>query len=1156
VRSGSKKTSSVTPEKDQQASAGSRAVPGDSRPSDDTDPSANGRQQAGAPPPPAPHRPSRRELKNWRVRSRLILLVVIPTVTAVILGGTRIVSFVQSALAYQRVEQLAGLSGKITGLTQALQNEREDTIRYIVLGTNGGRADALSAKPSVAAQAALEIQALNQDYRVTSGWASQVTPLLHGIGSSYPSLTQQEAQGAVTAINSLGDLRASAIRTQLPPQVVIQEYANTINGLLALDDQVAVGSNDSELVGAVRVASLVSNMKEEASQQQAILTSALAPDLVGLGVFGPAQLSAITDALAEQQGNLAEFNTAATASQRQLYDNAVSGATVARAQAQEQQAISLASSGTVVSTDPTIADASASASYTVSSLHSVEQQLVASTIARSRSLRDNAITWVIIDSLAVLLVLAIALVMTIIVGSSMVRPLRRLRAGALEVAGRRLPEAVRRIGEAEDPAIVLEVEPIDVDSADEIGEVARAFDQVHNEALQLAANEAALRGNVNAMFVNLSRRSQSLVERQIRLIDDLEQGEQDAERLGNLFQMDHLATRMRRNSENLLVLAGHDLSRRWSQPVALVDVLRAAVSEIEQYERVSLNVQPGIAVRGQAVNDVVHLLAELAENATSLSSADTPVNIAGHLLNSGGVLIDITDQGVGMGAEEMAHANWRLDNPPVVDVAVSRRMGLFVVGRLAARHGIRVRLRPAASGGLTALVWLPDEVITNESPATSPGLSGMDTADSGADLFATELAGLGQGDWLDPDRATTEQEVTAARTPKFAPLRAEGEDAPPIPRRVPGAALRPDSAWSATGALPAFQPGRPSPAESDELSAAGQPPPAVIGREAADPGPRPRLLGEQPGPDDDASVPAFGETAFGESAWSEPAWSEPAWSEPAFGESAFSDSATSGPAFGEPMAGESAFGEPMAGESAFGEPMAGESAFGDSATSGSAFGEPMAGESAFGEPMAGEPAFSEPAVSEPAAGTDAQSAAPDDALFGVGPRSGNGASGNGASETAGLAGAPLGAPASYRWEAGTANGEVIVPPAESLADEHRLPIFEAVESDWFRHGRNAFSSPAGAEEPESTWASPADEGWRAAEIVPAPSSAGLTSAGLPKRVPKANLVPGAAASSAAPAPSRSAAATRERFASFQRGVREGRAAASGSANPAGEDETS
>ncbi len=302
------------------------------------------------------------------------------------------------------------------------------------------------------------------------------------------------------------------------------------------------------------------------------------------------------------------------------------------------------------------------------------------------------------------------------------------------------------------------------------------------------------------MFVNLSRRSQSLVERQIRLIDDLEQGEQDAERLGSLFQMDHLATRMRRNSENLLVLAGHDSSRRWNQPVALVDVLRAAVSEIEQYERVSLNVQPGISVRGHAVNDAVHLLAELAENATSFSSAETPVTVSGHLLSSGGVLLDITDQGVGMGAEEMAHANWRLDNPPVVDVAVSRRMGLFVVARLAARHGIRVRLRPAASGGLTALVWLPDEVISRDgSSSAAPMTDGVGDLMGGPSL--PSLASFNAAGQQVDERAATAQEVSAARTPKFASLHGDlhenGYAGPaararcrPAPRKLPHRAGR------------------------------------------------------------------------------------------------------------------------------------------------------------------------------------------------------------------------------------------------------------------------------------------------------------------------------------------------------------------------------
>jgi signal transduction histidine kinase len=664
-----------------------------------------------------PRRGPRRGLKNWRVRSRLFLLVVIPTATAVAAGGVFIASSVQSALVYQRVVTLANLSGKITGLVQALQNEREDTIRFIVLGTaDGGR----GASPSSATPPGPELALLNQDYAVTTGWANQVKALAGGVNGSYPALAQQDTQAALTAITNLSAIRASATGSQLPALNVIDEYATAINTLLAVESQIAVGSGDSALAGSVSVLGLVSRMKEEASQEQALLTSALSSDLVSLGQFGTGLAAAITDAQAQQQGDLNEFGTAATAAQREVFNNVLSSLTVVQAQAQEQQAISLASSGSPIATDPTISDASSALSYVVIGMRTVEQQFAASVTARSGSLHDGAITGVIIYSLGVALLLGIALIATTVVGRSMVQPLRRLQKGALEVAEIRLPETVRRMSETDGEDVSLTIEPIDVDSLDEIGQVARAFDQVHKEAVRLAANEAALRGNVNAMFVNLSRRTQSLVERQIRVITRLEQSEQDSEKLANLFQVDHLATRMRRNSENLLVLAGQELARRWGRPVGLVDVLRAAVSEIEQYERVTLNVQSGISVRREAVRDMVHLTAELVENATSFSATDTPVTIAAYLLNGGGALIEITDQGVGMKAEQMANANWRLDNPPMVDVAVSRRMGLFVVARLAARHGVRVRLRPAQSRGLSALVWLPNEVITPDSSGTGP----------------------------------------------------------------------------------------------------------------------------------------------------------------------------------------------------------------------------------------------------------------------------------------------------------------------------------------------------------------------------------------------------------------------------------------------------
>jgi len=369
------------------------------------------------------------------------------------------------------------------------------------------------------------------------------------------------------------------------------------------------------------------------------------------------------------------------------------------------------------------------------------------------------------------------------------------------------------------------------------------------------------------------------------------------------------------------------------------------------------NIQPGISVRGQAVNDVVHLLSELAENATTFSPADAPVNVSGHLLNSGGALLDITDQGVGMDADELAHANWRLDNPPVVDVAVSRRMGLFVVARLAARHGIRVRLRPA-SMGLTALVWLPDDVITHEALPTPPGYRRFQPAANGA----TAAPGLPAGEA--DDRSAAARAVAAARMARFEPSRPGPDEAPTDPGGTDGCQLA-----------------------------------AAPGAEAIAPG------------------------------------------------------------------------------------------YGTNGSSG-----------------------------------------------------GNGsriANGNGPSAD--------GAGAAVNGEAAAAPPGVIVPPPATVPEENRLPIFESVESDWFRRGRTGTDWTATVPGPvpgSAGWLSPADAGWQAAEVALAPVSSGTTSSGLPRRVPRANLVPGGV-TTVAPAltASRTAEQVRQRLASFQQGISDGRAAA-------------
>ncbi len=307
-----------------------------------------------------------------------------------------------------------------------------------------------------------------------------------------------------------------------------------------------------------------------------------------------------------------------------------------------------------------------------------------------------------------------------------------------------------------------------------------AFDQVPREMPRPAAGDAELRDKFNTIFVNLSHRSQSLVERQLRLIEDLEHGEQDAQRLTRLSKLNRIAMRMHRNSQNLLVLAGHQVSPGWNQPVTLAHLVEAAVAEVEEYQRVSFQVQPDIAVRGQAVNDVVHLLVELIENATSFSAVEMPVDIKGHILTSGGALVEITDRGIGMAAKEMAYANQQLDNPPGADIDVPKWMGLLVVGQLAVRHGIRVRLNQAELGGLTALVWLPDEILTHHGAAADAG-------------------------------PRVEQRSAAANSVAFAPARVSMPDAP---------AARPDPAWSARGSQATIQ---AAPAAAVRLSGPGRP---------------------------------------------------------------------------------------------------------------------------------------------------------------------------------------------------------------------------------------------------------------------------------------------------------------------------------------------
>jgi signal transduction histidine kinase len=1000
-----------------------------------------------------PSAKSRFSISNWRVRWRLAAVIAVPTIVAAILGGIQIGSDLSSANAAGRVQHLTQLNAAVIVLTQALENERDYTAGFIAAGR--GQAGTPSATmtgqmKTYYAQTASAVKAVQSD-------AGGVTD-----GAGYQATTVQALDALLNSIqNDLPYIESVVQKTNLPAPTAIEVYtdgviedANTFTGA------VGEGSTDPQLQSSLTTLTALMRIENQMSVQRAILYAALSATPAYLG---NQQATNLSQAFQQEGAEINDFDASTDVEEQQSYGNTVSGTQVDAAQRDETLALSLAANSPTqsltangqLSPGTWYTDMSA----TISDAESVAngpQGLVGSITARANALKSHWSAELLWTTLITFVLLILVLIISTVVARSLTRPLRKLRSDALDVAGHRLPDIVRRLSQSEGADEGVEIEPIGVTSTDEIGEVARAFDQVHREAVRLAADEAMLRGNLNAMFINLSRRSQSLIERQLSLIDSLEQSEQDSGRLSSLFRLDHLATRMRRNSENLLVLAGHEVARRWSQPVPLVDVLRAAISEIEQYERVVLNVQPGIVVVGQAVNDVVHLVAEIVENATTFSPEDTQVYVSGQPLSSGGVLLDITDNGVGVSDQEMSHANWRLDNPPVVDVAVSRRMGLFVVGRLAARHGVRVRLRHAQAGGLTALIWLPETVAATEVAPPLGRLRRFEADDFGP---APSLSAP------TPGSTASSQATAAARIPRFSS---------PSPSTSP----------SFTPSNPATPGGPATPVPPQPFGPQNQPvvpPLPVRGNGAAQPvnglSGRPDNAGtgpssapgatSVPGPFDDAGAPSLPSRL------------------PSFGGGQPPVRGTDGPNV-QDMVDDLDKAPPL--------PSTG----------------PAAASLPNFEPRAFDSVGFEP--------------------------NGNGTNGNGSQN-------------------GGGTQEVTIPPAS--AQDQRLPIFDSLESDWFRRSGKTMTANRGTgPQPQlqpaaqaATWTSPADEGWRAAQVVATPAAGETTQAGLPKRVPRANLVPGSVGggdhdgASPQAAPVRTADDIRSRMSSFQRGVREGRAAA-------------
>ena len=630
-------------------------------------------------PPPATGRSF--GLRNWRVRSKLTAVLVIPAVAFLVLASFGIGALVGNAQAFEEGRQLAELGRQVTALAHELQAERD----LSAASTSGDQAvgRALNEQQPRVNQAA-------------DAYREAEEPLYDDLGDGIQSRFDVVRAG----LDDLSALRESARTSSLTARAISAEYSRIIDGLLDVNAEIAAPGGDDDLSQAVRSFNDLSRAKEVTSEVRGILYALSFQDTFEFGGFQ--ELSGL---LAQQQAAFEEFQADANDQQRSLFADVVKGQAVLQVDRIQQEVIRN-QSGDEIDGPQWLA----ASTTNMELLRSVESRLLEGIIGQSGDLSSSAQRDALRNALLIAVILGIALLALLLVTRSMARPLQQLRAGAIEIAQRRLPDAVQRLRTTEQGDLDVRVEPIGIRSKDEIGQVAQAVDDIQQVAVRLATEQAGLRRSIGDMFTNLARRSQTLIDRQLELIDDLERNETDPETLEHLFRMDHLATRMRRNAEDLIVLSGADPGRHWVQPMTVVDVVRAAAAEVEEYQRVELLPLADLEVAGHVAVDVIHLLAELIENATAFSPPNTKVQIAGQAVPHGYV-IEVEDRGLGMSDEELILANERLANPPEIDFALSRVLGLYVVGRLSQRYGIKVQLRHSWYGGVTALTLLPNSLL-------------------------------------------------------------------------------------------------------------------------------------------------------------------------------------------------------------------------------------------------------------------------------------------------------------------------------------------------------------------------------------------------------------------------------------------------------------
>ena len=609
---------------------------------------------------PPPKRPSRWSVSNWPVRWKVFAIVLVPLVLAGVFGGLRIYSSVTEATDLRRAADRTEMVPAIVNYMAALD-------RAMLASSTGGDPQSALTEFDSSRQ---ELQRRLSDTDIADDVSKGVTSMIDG---------GQALMDRVTANN----INLFERVTTYAPILLTAEDA--INGSVRVDDERitaetlglsrAVGARGQMMMQQLLV-NLGGELPEPELRTRMIALAGTEPSTL----FGMSQVLGVGSAEAQQlQGEMVKRLAIMSDPAAVLVNNP---------DLRASEAVTDQIAGQIIT------DATASVTSTVDERAAAQ---------RTAAIRDAAII-----GGAMLL----ALIVVIVVALSLVRPLRRLRDSALRVAHDDLAREIEHVRAGGDPG---PIDPIPVYTSEEVGQVAHAVDELHEQAVLLAGEQSRLQLQVGDMFETLSRRSRSLVDQQLSLIDRLERNEEDPERLESLFRLDHLAARMRRNGANLLVLAGAKVQREQAEPVPVSAVINAAASEVEDYTRVVTATVPDSEVAGSVAGDLVHLVAELLDNALRYSPPVSQVRVSAVHTGQGGLVIEVSDIGLGMTDSDLRVANTRLQSGGEVTPYTARHMGLFVVGRLAAQHGLVVRLRSTIAGepnsGTTAGVYVPPELL-------------------------------------------------------------------------------------------------------------------------------------------------------------------------------------------------------------------------------------------------------------------------------------------------------------------------------------------------------------------------------------------------------------------------------------------------------------